>query len=172
MTSLATATPLQELPAVPAPVRTRPAHVRELRPWDRIAFRTPDPQAAPSDIPDVAPPLVWPAPAPADLPDPTRWCGTLVRTCIEVLLGARPPAQLARWLTPDLYSSLSRRASIVHALPAAPKRVTVLKVHTCALDEGLHEASVVIHDGHRVRAAAIRIELYRGRWRATALEIG
>lgn len=170
MTSLASVDET-ERPAVPAPSRTRPAHLRELRPWDRIAFRTPDPDSG-GGLVEAVPHLVWPEPAPAELPEPSRWCGTLVRTCVEVLLGSRPPAQLARWLTPDLYSSLSRRASIVHALPTAPKRVRVLRVHTCTLEDGVHEASVVLHDGHRVRAAAIRIELYRGRWRATALEIG
>jgi hypothetical protein len=31
---------------------------------------------------------------------------------------------------------------------------------------------VVVHDGARVRGAAVRLEAHRGRWRATALEIG
>lgn len=169
MTSLATVEPRQV--AVPAPSRTRPAHLSALRPWDRIAFRAPD-AGRPETEEDGGPRLVWPHPAVGHLPDPADWCGALVRTCVEVLLGARPPAQLARWLTEDLYVSLSRRAVVGQSLPVSARRVTVMRVHTCELPGARHEASVVLHDGRRVRAAAIRIEVYRGRWRATALEIG
>lgn len=144
--------------------------IRELRPWDRIAFRSP--AREPLEPDEELPSLVWPQPVPADLPEPSAWCGALVRTCVEVLLGARPPAQLARWLTSDLFGTLSRRAMVGQSLTAAARRVRVLRVHTCALDETRYEASVVLHDGRRVRAAAVRIEIHRGRWRATALEIG
>ena len=34
------------------------------------------------------------------------------------------------------------------------------------------EGSVVVHDGTRVRAAAVRLEAHRGAWRATVLQIG
>lgn len=168
MSLLATAEPLAD--AVPAAPQVRPAHLHELRPWDRIAFRVPE-ASDDAGIPD-APPLVWPRPLVADLPDPAAWCGTLVRTCVEVLLGARAPAQLARWLTGDLYELLSRRALVATDSSGTARRVRVLRVHTCPVDDTRHEASVVFHDGRRVRAAAIRIEIHRGRWRATALEIG
>lgn len=169
MTSLATVDDFAGT-AVPAPARLRPVHLSEVRPWDRIAFRAPCAEPAPEDEPGPA--LIWPRAIAADLPDPARWSGTLVRTCVEVLLGSRAPAQLERWLTSDLYTSLSRRAVVGHASPTSARRVRVLRVHLCAVDEAHHEASVVLHDGRRVRAAAIRIEIYRGRWRATALEIG
>lgn len=166
--SLLAAEPITD--AVPASPHVRPAHLHELRPWDRIAFRAPEPDR--DDRVPQAPPLVWPRPLVQDLPDPATWCGTLVRTCVEVLLGTRPPAQLARWLTADLYEMLSHRAAAGTALPTTAHRVRLLRVHTCAVDDTHHEASVVIHDGRRVRAAAIRIEVHRGRWRASALEIG
>lgn len=165
MSALATIEPDD---AVETPSRVVP--VRELRPWDRIAFRSPAP--APVETDDGLPALVWPRSLPVDLPEPSAWCGALVRTCVEVLLGARPPAQLARWLTGDLFATLSRRAIVGQSMSSAARRVRVLRVHTCALDEARYEASVVLHDGRRVRAAAVRIEIYRGRWRATALEIG
>jgi len=168
MSALAAAEPIT--PTVPAPERQRPAYLHELRPWDRIAFRAPEPEREPHT--DDAPPLAWPRPLAQDLPDPATWCGTMVRTCVEVLVGARPPAQLARWLTADLYEMLSRRAVLGNTAPATARRVRLLRVHVCAVDEARHEAAVVIHDGRRVRAAAIRIEVHRGRWRATALEIG
>lgn len=168
MSLLATAEPI--IDAVPAQPQVRPASLHELRPWDRIAFRAPG-QADSTRVPD-APPLVWPRPLVQDLPDPATWSGTLVRTCVEVLLGARPSAQLARWLTGELYEMLSRRAVVGSAMPTTARRVRVLRVHIYAVSDICHEASVVIDDGHRVRAAAIRIEIHRGRWRATALEIG
>ncbi|WP_420112613.1 Rv3235 family protein [Pseudactinotalea sp.] len=168
MSLLATAEPITD--AVPAQPQVRPASLHELRPWDRIAFRAP--RKGEDDLVPDAPPLVWPRPLVQDLPDPATWSGTLVRTCVEVLLGARPSAQLARWLTADLYEMLSRRAGVGSAMPTTARRVRVVRVHTHAVSETCHEASVVIHDGHRVRAAAIRIEIHRGRWRATALEIG
>ena len=34
------------------------------------------------------------------------------------------------------------------------------------------EASVALHDGSRVRAAALRLEAHRGSWRVTVLQIG
>lgn len=168
MSLLAAADPIAD--AVPAQPPGRPAHLHELRPWDRIAFRASDRDSA-TRVPE-APPLVWPRPLAQDLPDPAQWCGTMVRTCVEVLLGARPAAQLSRWLTSDLFEGLTRRASVGTTLPTTARRVQVLRVHTYAVDEVRHEASVVIHDGRRVRAAAIRIEVHRGRWRVTALEIG
>lgn len=169
MTSLVTNDALEG--AVPAPAPTRPVHVSDMRPWDRIAFRVPQQEPAAQEC-TAGPQLVWPSAVIAELPDPAAWCGALVRTCVEVLLGARPAAQLSRWLTTELYASVSRRATVGQSLPATPRRVQVLRVHTCEIDEAHYEASVVLHDGRRVRAAAVRIEIYRGRWRATALEIG
>lgn len=164
---------LERPAAVPAPARVRPPGLTETRPWDRIAFRPPATTEADDDVGDDAgPALSRPRPRPVDLPDPRAWCGALVHTCVEVLLGARAPGQLARWLTADLYASLSRRAVIGQAQPLGARRVRVLRVHLCRIDDTHHEGAVVLHDGRRVRAAAIRIEEYRGRWRATALEIG
>lgn len=168
MSLLATAEPIVD--AVPAHRQVRPASLHELRPWDRIAFRAPEPDGH-TTVPD-APPLVWPRPLMEDLPDPATWTGTLVRTCVEVLLGSRPSAQLSRWLTSELYEMLSRRAAVGSATATTARRVRVVRVHTTPVSDVCHEASVVFHDGRRVRAAAIRIEVHRGRWRATALEIG
>lgn len=107
--------------------------------------------------------------------DPAAWCGSLVRAAVEVLGGSRPVAQLARWLSADLYESLARRAGLavrIKGRPTVVRQAVVRKVRVCQLSPVLAEAAVVVHDGARVRAAAIRIEAHRGRWRATALEIG
>jgi hypothetical protein len=119
---------------------------------------------------DVAPALPSP---PRE--DPQAWCGSLVRAAVEVLAGTRPAAQLARWLTADLYETLARRAGLavrIKGRPAIVRQAVVRRVHVCSLGPLAAEASVVVHDGERVRAAAVRIEAHRGRWRATALEIG
>lgn len=161
-----TLSPAHGLGATDVP-RTSTAH-----PWDRVRFAGPPPSATPAA----------PAAAAADsalddtaLPDPAQWAGALVRSAVEALLGLRPPAQLARWLTAELYDSLNRRASLavrVLGRPAVARRALVRRVHVCELDPRTVEAAVVVHDGSRVRAAAVRLEVHRGRWRATALEIG
>lgn len=133
-----------------------------------------------------AQPLVWPVatgddfdgtPAVRSVPveDPAAWCGSLVRASVEVLSGSRPVAQLARWVSGELYDSLARRAGLavrIKGRPAVVRQAVVRAVRVCRLSPMLAEAAVVVHDGVRVRAAAVRIEAHRGRWRATALEIG
>jgi hypothetical protein len=113
----------------------------------------------------------------SDVPheDPRAWCGSLVRAAVEVLAGTRPAAQLARWLSADIYDTLARRAGLAMRIKGRPtivRQTVVRRVHLCALSAVAAEASVVVHDGERVRAAAVRIEAHRGRWRATALDIG
>jgi hypothetical protein len=135
------------------------------RPWDRVRFTGPAPARASQDPPGE----------PGELPDPHQWAGALVRSAVEALLGVRPTAQLARWLSSELYDSLARRAGLavrVLGRPAVARRAMVRRVHVCEVGPGTVEASVVVHDGERVRAAAVRLEAHRGRWRATALEIG
>lgn len=107
--------------------------------------------------------------------DAGAWCGTLVRAAVETLAGTRPAAQLARWVSADLYDSISRRAGLavrIHGRPSLVRQAVVRSVRVCRISPLVAEASVVVHDGVRLRAAAIRVEAHRGRWRATALEIG
>lgn len=144
----------------------------------------------------------WPvvvADTPPDppLPDPTRLCGALVLATVEALGGTRPVAQLTRWLSPELFETLSNRCAEAsrerRALPterppsrsgpsAGPRqpdpnrtpvrRATVRRTHLFRVSPTAAEASVVLHDGVRVRAAAVRVEAHRGHWRATVLQIG
>lgn len=137
------------------------------RPWDRVRFsaETP-PEAEVSPLEEAGPvPLAPVAP----------WAGTLVRAAVEVLTGSRPTAQLARWLSADLYESLARRAGLAVRVQGRPDPALCARVRRVRCTEvrpGVHEAAVVVHDGVRIRAAAVRVECHRGRWRATALEIG
>ncbi|UNX55828.1 Rv3235 family protein [Georgenia sp. TF02-10] len=151
------------------------------RPWDRLRFAGPAPEPAAPDA-DAAPAgAAGAAGAPSTvtaeepLPDPGRWAGALARSCVEVLLGVRPAAQLGRWLTADLYEALARRAGLavrVLGRPVRTRPAIVRRVRVCEVAPGAVEAAVVLHDGERVRGAAVRLEVHRGRWRATALEIG
>lgn len=167
-------------PAQPCPPPVPLPRTSVSQPWDRVRFAGPT-TARPTEE-DAARDLVLVSspPALALLPgvpreDPAAWCGSLVRAAVEALTGSRPTAQLARWLTADIYESIARRAGLavrIKGRPTLVRQAVVRRVHLCPISAYAAEASVVVHDGERVRAAAIRIEAHRGRWRATALEIG
>lgn len=158
-----------------------------------------------SPVTEVAWPVDLPeAPQAPELPDPTRLCGSLVVAAVEALTGSRPVAQLIRWVTPELYETLTDRcleashAGRRDAETAGPRRTgtrrttapsgtgavgtgaggpqgrraTVRRTRLFRVSPTAAEATVVIHDGYRVRAAAVRVEVHRGHWRATVLQIG
>lgn len=119
----------------------------------------------------------WPLAAPAvppptrTLPDPDQLCGSLVLAAVEVLGGVRPLVQLTRWVTPAVLETLTE--SLHRRPPSGPeRRATIRRTHLCRISATAAEASVVVHDGTRVRAAAVRLEVHRGHWRATVLQIG
>lgn len=159
-----------------AEVTVRPARPPLTAPpaWDRVRFSG----SGNLEQDDPLPTAAGPAPAVAaqpPLPDPRAWAGSLVRAAVEVLVGMRPPSQLSRWLAAELYAALSRRAGLAVRILGRPTRArvaTIRRVHVCEVRQGVHEATVVVHDGVRVRGAAVRLEAHRGRWQATALEIG
>lgn len=106
----------------------------------------------------------------ADLPDPLRLCGAVVVAAVEALRSTRPLVQLARWVSPAVYEALARAA---RPAPAdAPRGVAVRGLRVCRIAPTVAEATAVVHDGERVRAAAVRFEVHRGSWRATVLQIG
>ncbi|MGN8245996.1 Rv3235 family protein [Cellulomonas soli] len=100
--------------------------------------------------------------------------GAVAHAVLEVLAGTRPLAQLARWVTPGVYEALRTRTELtVRVLGAGTgRRPLVRRVRVCPVDPHAAEATVVAHDGHRVRAVALRFETHRGAWRVTALEVG
>jgi hypothetical protein len=124
--------------------------------------------------PAAAPSASAPSRPTTQLPDPQSVSCSIAQAAAEVLAGIRPVAQLTRWVTPEVFGALATRAAIVvrqRGRGAAP-RVTVRRVRVCRLSQLVAEASVVLDDGNRVHAAAIRLEGHRGYWRATVLEIG
>jgi len=119
----------------------------------------------------------WRETAPAPLPDPTAQCCTVVRAAVEVLRGERPAAQLARWVTPQVRDQLAERARIGLALDLERdadhhRPVQVRRIRLVRLGEDVAEATVVLDDDGRVRAAAVRLEARRGAWRVAVLEMG
>lgn len=155
-------------------LRVRPEEPTEHRRWDRVQFDGPDLSSAASDQ-AAGPRLVWSNGAVSGPPPASTWAATLVRAAVEVLMGHRPAAQLNRWLEADLWTALNRRALLgvqVQGSPRAPAPVHIRRVHPCQIGPAVWECAVVVHDGERVRAAAVRLELKRGRWRGTALRIG
>lgn len=130
-------------------------------------------------------PTPHPLPAAEPLPDPTRLCGSLVLAAVQVLNGGRPLAQLARWVSPEVFDALAERAAPACetqpattrsgpgvSRPTVRRSPTVRRTHLSRVSPTAVEASVVVHDGARVRAAAVRLEVHRGHWRATVLQIG
>jgi hypothetical protein len=116
-------------------------------------------------------PLAAPAPEPqqAEIGDPRQICGAVVLAAVEALRSARPLSQLIRWVSPDVLESLAKAA-----LPPTGDRVraVIRGQRICRISPTVAEGSVVIHDGARVRAAAVRMEVHRGSWRVTVLHIG
>ncbi|GAA1709790.1 hypothetical protein GCM10009809_02680 [Isoptericola hypogeus] len=119
---------------------------------------------------------------PAPLPDPTAQCCSVVRAALEVLRGERPAAHLARWVTPQVRDQLEERARLLRehaargvaegATRAGSRPALVRRVRLMRLGEDVAEATVVLDDDGRVRAAAVRLEARRGTWRVAVLEIG
>ncbi len=117
----------------------------------------------------------------ADLPDPHPWAAQLGQALVEVMIGARPAPQVLRWTTPEVYAVLARRGALAarragaaRASGTAPRRhrVQVRRVLVCEPADGVAEASVVLVDGARVRALALRLAGQDGRWQVEALQVG
>lgn len=99
----------------------------------------------------------------------------MVQAAVEALRGARPLAQLARWVSPEIYEELAMRSELtqrVRGRADIAHRAGIRRIRLCRLGGNAAEATVVVNDGPRVRAVAVRLEGHRGQWRATALVIG
>lgn len=125
------------------------------------------------------------------LPDPTAICCAVAHAAVEAFHGARPMQQLARLVSPRVYEQLSARAnaqvqlniangsaSIVRRgvrnqeMRMARPTTRIVRATISRVSEVAAEATVLIQDGARVRAAALRVEEFRGRWRIEVLQIG
>ena len=113
-----------------------------------------------------------------DLPDPTVWAARITLALLEVMTGIRPAPQVLRWTSPEVYAVVARRSALVARRVAegnAPRtrpRLRVLRVRVCEPADGVAEATVVLCDGPRVRAVAVRLVGQDGKWRVSALQVG
>ena len=106
--------------------------------------------------------------------DASRTAAIVVTAASEVLAGLRPVDHLARWTSPSLFEALARRAGLAARIlgrQASPRRPRIRSVRAELTMSGACEATVLLEEGNRVRAAAARLELLRERWILTGLEM-
>jgi len=183
--------PLVPVPAAPAPLRLMRAPVADPpyddelppgAPWvdGSLALAFP-PSGEPVSLRLVPPACLdddfGPQPtARADLPDPRPMTRRLTQAIAEVLAGARPAAQLARYATLDVLDHLERSTGRLGQLGpvgrGTPMRPVVASVHVSEPADGVAEVCAVVDTGPRRRAMALRLEGLDGRWRATELQFG
>ncbi|MGO1594835.1 MAG: Rv3235 family protein, partial [Ancrocorticia sp.] len=98
--------PVRETPPPPA---TSPMPVTSPeKPWDRVAIHAAD-EPVPFWLRDD---FNADSPLPKDLELSRRVVAMLLVHSVEVLLGHRPCSQLRNWLSPQVFSALSRRAGL------------------------------------------------------------
>lgn len=113
-------------------------------------------------------------PLPDGIAAPDRFAAALTAQAVEVLLGHRPARQLQTWMSPGVFESLTRRAGLglrIMGRAPATKRPRVRRATVCQPRRRIAEVSLVLHDGLRIRAAAVRLEIRHQHWYVTALEI-
>ncbi|WP_243896521.1 Rv3235 family protein [Actinomyces bowdenii] len=111
---------------------------------------------------------------PSRPPHPARSAAVIVVAAAEVLAGQRPADHLARWTTPAMFEAIARRAGLAtRVLGSRPRshRPRMRSVHTQLTVSGACEATILLEDSGRVRAAAARLIIQRGRWILAGLEI-
>ncbi len=112
-----------------------------------------------------------------DLPDPEPLLVNLTRNVLEILAGERDLEQIARWVTDEVYSSLSTRVTIaararaVKKTPIQRQSNHIARVIVAEPRDGTVEAVVIVHSRARSRAVAIRLEGLDQRWRASAISV-
>lgn len=96
---------------------------------------------------------------------------------LEVLAGARPVRQLHHALSPNCLDKLEQhmRLGAIHRPDPADctySNPRVMRMRITQVLPLVFEAAVILRDMQKVRATALRIERWHGRWQVTALEIG
>ncbi len=106
-----------------------------------------------------------------------RWARHIVQAALEVVAGLRPSSQLVRWVSPEVYADVRRRAQLLalatHREPERthPVRAQLRSLHATYPVPGVLEAAAHVRHGHRSRALAVRFEQRGARgWVCTALD--
>ncbi len=116
-------------------------------------------------------------PGPETAAEVRMWAARFAQAVVEVTGGDRPVSQLLRWTAPRVYQDLDRRVRVLAQTRTAghPGRVLrpqVRSVHVFLPGPRSAEVSVHVRYGQRSRALAARLELRKGRWTCTALQLG
>jgi len=111
------------------------------------------------------------------LPDARAWGSRLAQAVAEVLAGDRPLSQLVRWTDAVVYMDLNRRVRVLGLTTTAThrgakERSAIRSVRVSQPAERVAEIAAHVRYGNRSRAMALRLEVHRGRWICTALELG
>jgi hypothetical protein len=119
---------------------------------------------------------VAPSPDPVD-PEVGVWAHRFAQAVVEALGGVRPVTQLVRWTSTRVYTDLERRVRLLAQARSAGRAPTLIRPHVQSVHvshpvEGVAEVAVHVRHGQRSRALAARLELRRGLWCCTALELG
>lgn len=113
-------------------------------------------------------------PLPPNFPSAVATAHKITQQVIEILNGHRPPRHLQTWMLPNLYQSLVRRAALATRILGGPERTAAPHVRRVRVFHPLPrvaEVAVVVFDGRRIRAVAIRLQARRSQWHVTALEV-
>ncbi len=111
------------------------------------------------------------------LPNPDALLRNLARSVVEIIAGVREVEQVARWVSPDVFSKVLQRAQHAkrsRALRGLTVRRPTVRARACLWQSprpGVVEGTVVVDIGARARAVAIRLESWRGRWRAERIHV-
>ena len=119
----------------------------------------------------LVPPAVAPDPA-GEPPDPRVWARRFAQAIVEVLCGARSPAQLSGHATWPVVQQLERASAVALRRPNRPRQSPLVEnVHVCLPCDRVAEVAAVIDTRPRRRALAVRLEARGGRWECTALQL-
>lgn len=158
--------------ATPAPNKAIPATPTSST-YDRIALHavSNSKSLTAAFFEEEAPPLI---PTKKPQPNARKFAAQITIQAIEILQGKRPLRQLQTWLNPQVYQALARRASLGMRIFGKAERCPLprlRRVRACYPRPGVAEVCVIVHDGIKMRAAALRLEARRENWQVTALEI-
>ncbi|HZC72750.1 MAG TPA: Rv3235 family protein [Jatrophihabitans sp.] len=166
------AQPVRAVVVRPAP-RREPPFDDELH--DAAPRHTPFDQVLPFERPRTRPPVWLPRPPrPRGLPEPGPWGRRLLVGMIETAAGRRPLHQLAALLSPSVSRGLgadferAAQGGAAHWL----HRAVIRSMRVAEPTDGIAEVCATVEAGPRVRAIALRLEEYQGRWRCTRLQLG
>lgn len=108
------------------------------------------------------------------LPHPRSWAYSVLQATLESLTGFRPVTHLSRWVSPEVYDALARRAALAArvAEPTRAQRPAIRNVRASSVSKGRVDVIATILDGDRIRAVAIEMIVRRSRWIVTEIQIG